>query len=48
MTSKGEDDEGINKSDRIKIKIYHNNNISSFKEINKNKMLNGIQKKIIF
>ena len=41
MTSKGEDDEGI----KIKIKIYHNNNISSFKEINKNKMLNGIQKK---
>jgi len=27
------DDEGINESDRIKVKIYHDNNISKFKKI---------------
>ena len=31
-----QDDEGINESDRIKVKTYHNNNISQFKKMNDN------------
>ena len=31
------DDEGINESDRIKVKIYHDNNISKFKKIDSGK-----------
>ena len=41
------DDEGINESDRIKVKIYHDNNISKFKKIDNGKeMANLIKKKI--
>ena len=36
------DDEGINGSDRIKVKKYHDNNISQFKKINNFSQLNTI------
>ena len=40
-----ENDEGINQSDRIKVKIYHDNNISQLKKLNNNKQLNKINNK---
>ena len=41
LSSNMQDDEGINGSDRIKVKSYHDNNISQLKKINNNpKMLN--------
>ena len=47
------DDEGINESDRIKVKIYHDNNISKFKKIdngngNGKEMANVFNKKNIY
>ena len=40
-----DDDEGINESDRIKVKVYHDNNISKFKKVNGGQHINTIQSK---
>ena len=42
-----DDDEGIKGNDRIKVKIYHDNNISQFKKINTTQQLNTIQNRDI-
>ena len=45
IINNGENDEGINESDRIKVKIYHDNNISQLKKLNNSKKLNRLNNK---
>ena len=45
VINNGENDEGIKESDRIKVKLYHDNNISQLKKLNISKQSNRLNNK---